>query len=120
MPGKSDGVTGAAIKQAIEGRDGPMLASFYADDAIVRVIDRNNPPSKPREIKGKAAINTFWDDICSRAITHKVETSIAEGDRIAFTQACAYPDGAKVFSQAMLDLKDGKISRHTVVQAWDE
>ena len=71
----------------------------------MRIIDRNNPPSKPREIKGKAAINTFWDDICSRAITHKVETSIAEGSRIAFTQACAYPDGAKVFSQAMLDLK---------------
>jgi hypothetical protein len=120
MPAKPNGVTGAAIKQAIEGRDGPMLASFYADDAIVRIIDRNNPPSKPREIKGKAAINTFWDDICSRAITHRIETSIAEGNRIAFTQACAYPDGAKVFSQAMLDLKDGKISRHTVVQAWDE
>jgi ketosteroid isomerase-like protein len=113
-------VDGAAIKQAIETRDGRMLAGFYADDAVVRVIDRNNPPSKPREVRGRAAISTFWDDICSRAITHRVDTSIAEGDRLAFTQDCAYPDGSKVFCIATLELRDGRIARQTVVQAWDE
>ncbi|OBQ95090.1 nuclear transport factor 2 family protein [Mesorhizobium sp. AA23] len=113
-------VDGAAIKKAIESRDGKMLASFYNDDALVRVIDRNNPPSKPREIRGRAAISTFWDDICSRAMTHKVDATIAEGDKVAFTQACAYPDGTKVFCAAMLELKNGRIARQTVVQAWDE
>ena len=53
-------------------------------------------------------------------MTHKVDTSIAEGDRLAFTQACTYPDGAKVFCAAMLELKGGKIVQQTVVQAWDE
>jgi ketosteroid isomerase-like protein len=120
MSTKPDTVTGAAIKRAIEGRDGRMLASFYTDDAVVRVIDRNNPPSKPREVKGKAAISTFWDDICSRAMTHKVDISIAEGTRLAFTQACTYPDGAKVFCVAMIELAGGKIAHQTVVQAWDE
>src|SRR2546430_7208687 len=110
MAVKTKPVTGSAIKQAIERRDGRTLASFYADDAELRVIDRNNPPSKPREIKGKAAIGTFWDDICSRAMTHHVENSISEGNRLAFTQACAYPDGAKVFCQAMLELEGGKIA----------
>ncbi|RWL48544.1 MULTISPECIES: nuclear transport factor 2 family protein [unclassified Mesorhizobium] len=117
---KTQTVDGAAIKRAIEGRDGKMLSSFYNDDAVVRVIDRNNPPSKPREIRGRAAISTFWDDICSRAMIHKVDTTIAEGDSLAFTQACAYPDGTKVFCAAMLELKNGRISRQTVVQAWDE
>jgi hypothetical protein len=120
MNTKANGVTGAAIKRAIEGRDGRMLSSFYADDAIVRVIDRNNPPSRPREIRGKSAITTFWDDICSRAMTHDVSFSVAEGDRLAFSQACAYPDGAKVFCLAMVRLKGGKIVQQTVVQAWDE
>jgi ketosteroid isomerase-like protein len=120
MATKTDAVTGAAIKRAIEGRDGRALAGFYADDAVVRVIDRNNPPSRPREVKGRTAIATFWDDICSRAMTHKVDTSIAEGDRLAFTQACTYPDGAKVFCVAVVDLKGGKIAQQTVVQAWDE
>jgi hypothetical protein len=36
MSTKTDAVTGAAIKHAIEGRDGRMLASFYADDASRR------------------------------------------------------------------------------------
>lgn len=120
MATKTDAVSGTAIKRAIEGRDGRMLASFYSDDAMLRVIDRNNPPSKPREVKGKSAIATFWDDICSRAMIHKVDTSIAEGNRLAFTQACAYPDGAKVFCVAVIELKDGKIAQQTVVQAWDE
>jgi ketosteroid isomerase-like protein len=117
---KSTTVDGPAIKKAIEGRDGKLLASFYADDALVRVIDRNNPPSKPREIRGRAAISTFWDDICSRAMTHHVDTTIADGDHLAFTQACHYPDGTKVFCAAVVDLQNGKIARQTVVQAWDE
>lgn len=113
-------VTGSAIKHAIESRDGRMLASFYADDAIVCVIDRNNPPSRPREVRGKSAITVFWDDICSRAMTHDVAFSVAEGDRLAFSQACTYPDGAKVFCLAMLELRGGKIAKQTLVQAWDE
>jgi ketosteroid isomerase-like protein len=113
-------VTGDGIRQAIETRDGRMLSGFYAEDAVLRIIDRNNPPSNPREIRGRSAITTFWDDLCSRAIAHQVETTIAEGDRLAFTQDCAYPDGAKVCAFAIVDLRDGKIARHVVVQAWDE
>lgn len=59
MPTTTNAVDGAAIKKALEGRDGKLLASFYADDALLRVIDRNNPPSRPREIRGKTAIATF-------------------------------------------------------------
>ena len=120
MSSNANGVDGAALKRAIETRDGPMLASFYADDAIVRVIDRNNPPSQPREINGKAAISEYWNDVCGRTMTHKVEVSIAEGNRLAFTQACTYPEGGKVFCMAMLELRDGKIARQTAIQAWDE
>ena len=120
MPTTPQAVTGDRIRTAIESRDGRMLSSFYADDALVRVIGRNNPPSRPRDIRGRAAITTFWDDICSRAMTHKVDTTVTEGDRLVFTQACDYPDGTKVFCIAALQLRDGLIARQTVVQAWDE
>src|SRR5690606_18127138 len=113
-------VTGAAIKGAIETRDGRMLASFYADHAVTRIIDRNNPPSKPREIRGRGAISTFWDDICSRTMTHQVDVTLADGNQMAFTQACTYPDGAKVFCIALLKLENGLIVDQTVIQAWDE
>ena len=52
-------------------------------------------------------------------MTHQVENGIADGNRLAFTQACSYPDGARVFCAAVVELADGKISRQTAVQAWD-
>jgi ketosteroid isomerase-like protein len=113
-------VSVASLKRAIEGRDAKALASFYDDDAVLQIIDRENPPSKPRQLKGLAEIAAYFDDVCGRAMTHRIDSGVADGNNLAFTQACAYPDGAKVFCAAMLELKDGKIIRQTAVQVWDE
>lgn len=71
-------------------------------------------------MNGRAEIAAYFDDICGRAMTHRIDAGVANGNDLAFTQACAYPDGAKVFCAAMLELKNGKIVRHTAVQVWDE
>jgi ketosteroid isomerase-like protein len=112
-------VSVAELKRAIEGRDAKTLAAFYADDALLRIVDQDNPPSKPRELKGRPAIASYFEDVCGRAMTHRIESSVASGQTLAFTQACTYPDGTKVLCAAMLDLKDGKIVRQTAIQAWD-
>ena len=109
----------ADLKRAIEGRDAKTLAGFYADDALLRIIDRDNPPSRPRELRGRPAIAAYYDDVCGRAMTHRIESGVANGEALAFTQACSYPDGTKVFCSAMLDIANGKIVRQTAVQAWD-
>lgn len=116
---KISSVTVPALKRAIEGRDSKTLASFYANDAVLRVIDSDNPPSKPNEIKGKKAIGAYFSDVCGRDMTHKVLAGVSDQKRLAFTQRCAYPDGTKVLCSAMVELKGGKIARQTVVQAWD-
>jgi len=108
-----------ALRRAIESRDGPALAAFYGKDAVMQIIDSQNPPSSPREIRGQAAIAAYFDDVCGRAMTHRVEFGVESGDRLAFTQACAYPDGKRVFCAATLELADGKIERQIAVQAWD-
>jgi ketosteroid isomerase-like protein len=115
-----DGVSVAGLKRAIEGRDAKALAGFYDDDAVLQIIDRENPPSKPRQLQGRAEIAAYFDDVCGRAMTHRIETGIADGNDIAFTQACAYPDGTRVFCAAVLQLKNGRIVRQTAVQVWDE
>jgi hypothetical protein len=112
-------VTVAGLKRAIEGRKAGALAGLYAVDAIIRVIDRDNPPSNPRKLEGVDAIAAYFSDVCGRDMTHKVENGLAVGNRLAFTQTCAYPDGTKVFCSATLELKGGKIAHQTVVQAWD-
>ena len=112
-------LTISSLRRAIEGRDGATLTSFYADDAVLQIVDQDHPPSQPLEIKGHDAIAAYFDDVCGRAITHRVEFGIAEGEQLAFTQACAYPDGTRVFCSATLQLLGGKIARQVSVQAWD-
>ena len=112
-------MTVAALKRAVEGRDARALAEMYADNAVMLVIDHDNPPSNPRRLTGKAAIAGYFGDVCGRDMTHMIENGIAAGNRLAFTQNCTYPDGTKVFCSAMLDLKSGKIAQQTIVQAWD-
>ena len=108
-----------ALRRAVEGRDGHALAGFYAPDAVMKIIDSAHPPSNPLLIKGHDAIAAYYDDVCGRAITHKVAFGIAEGDRLAFTQDCTYPDGKRVFCSATLHTDGGKIVSQVAVQAWD-
>ena len=108
----------ASARLGYDGKAG-ALAGLYSEDAVVQVIDRDNPPSKPRNLQGRSAIAAYFEDVCGRDMTHKVEAGVAVGNRLAFTQRCAYPDGTKVFCSAMIDLKGGKIARQVVVQAWD-
>jgi len=108
-----------ALSRAIETRDSAAMRDFYAENACVRVIDRDHPPSRPQEINGRGAIAAYFDDVCGRTMTHKVENGLVNSEHIAFTQACAYPDGTRVFCSAMAELKGGKIVSQTIVQAWD-
>lgn len=112
-------VNAATLRKAIENCEAQTLIGFYANDAIMRIIDRDHPPSKPMELKGKSEIARYYEDVCSRAMTHRVESAVTDGEHMAFTQACAYSDGGRVFGTAMLDLVDGKIISQISVQAWD-
>ncbi len=114
-----EATTISGLRRVIEGREGKTLAGFYADDAVLHIIDQDNPPGRPREIKGHQAIAGCFDDVCGRAMTHRMQGGVAEGDRIAFTQACTYPDGKRVFRAASLELAGGKIARQVSIQAWD-
>ena len=96
-----------------------FAAALYGEDAVVQVIDRDNPPSKPRNLEGRSAISAYFDDVYERDMIYKIESGVAVGKRLAFTQSCAYPDGTRVFCSAMIKLKGGKIARQIVVQAWD-
>jgi SnoaL-like domain len=115
-----NGVSVADLKRAIEGRDAQALTSFYDENAVLRIIDRDNPPSKPRQLRGRAEIAAYYDDVCGRAMSHHLEAGVTDAKGIAFTQACTYPDGGKVFCAAMLELSNGRIVRQTAVQVWDE
>ena len=109
-----------ALRRGIEERDAATLLGLYAEDAELQVVDRNDQPSNPKVIRGRSAIGEYFADVCGRDMTHEIRRLVVSGDNAAFVQACRYPSGAQVLCIAVLDLKDGLITRQSGVQAWDE
>ncbi|WP_055533347.1 nuclear transport factor 2 family protein [Streptomyces graminilatus] len=108
------------LRRGIEGQDATALLSLYADDAQLRVVDRNTQPSHPMVKRGIGEIRAMLDDVYGRDMTHKLEQVVVQGDQVAYTESCQYPDGVRVLASAMLSLRDGKIVDETLLQAWDE
>jgi len=109
-----------ALRRGIEERDAATLLGLYAQDAELHVVDRNDQPSHPKIVRGRAAIGEYFADVCGRDMTHRLERLVVNAGNAAFIQACSYPSGASVRCIAVLDLEDGLITRQSGVQAWDE
>lgn len=107
------------LRKAIETRNAKTLKSLYADDATITIIDADNPPSKPRHLKGAAAIGEFLDDVYSRDMTHTVDAGVVDGKCLAFIEGCRYADGTRVVASNVAELGPKGIVSQTVVQAWD-
>ncbi|WP_416981959.1 nuclear transport factor 2 family protein [Streptomyces sp. T028] len=117
----SSGFSTDTLRRGVEGSTASDLLSLYADDAELRIVDRNTQPSSPRVLHGRAEIGELLQDVYSRDIkTHKLDECIVQGDRVAFTESCEYADGVRVLAESMLTLRNGKIVEQTMIQAWDE
>lgn len=110
----------STLHTAIERCDVDGMLSLYADNAEMRVIDRDHPPSRPLELHGKQAIARHLRDVYGRKMTHQVLDEVVGTDSLSFSEDCQYPDGTRVFGNIILELEDGMIVRETEVQAWDE
>ncbi|OAR27065.1 hypothetical protein A8W25_01960 [Streptomyces sp. ERV7] len=108
------------LRRGIESHDAKTLLSLYSDDAEIRVVDRNTQPSHPMVMHGQGEISKMLDDVYGRDMTHKLEQCVVQGDSVAYTESCEYPDGVRVLASSMMSLKEGKIVDQTVIQAWDE
>jgi len=116
----SGGLDFEALRRAIEQSDADSLTNFYADDAEVLTVNRNSTPSSPQVLRGKEQIAEYLADVCGRDMTHRVENEVVGQDRIAFNEACEYPDGLRVLGAVTLEVRDGQIVRQVNVEAWDE
>ena len=114
------GLDFGALRRAIEGRDAEALVGFYADDAQMVTVNKNATPSSPEVLRGKEQIARYLRDVCGREMTHRVHDEVVGEGRVAFVEACEYPDGVKVLGAATLEVRDGKIVRQVNVEAWDE
>ncbi|MEU6669585.1 nuclear transport factor 2 family protein [Streptomyces sp. NPDC046727] len=108
------------LRRGIEGNTGNNLLSLYADDAEIRIVDRNNQPSHPTVLHGRGQIAELLDDIYSRDMTHKLEQCVVQGDHAAYSESCEYEDGTRVLAESMVTLRDDRIVDQLIIQVWDE
>lgn len=108
------------LRRGVEGHSAADLLSLYADDAQIRIVDRNTQPSKPRILRGREEIGALLQDIYSRDMTHKVDQCVIQGDHAAYSQSCRYSDGTRVQTESMITLRDGRITDELLIQVWDE
>ena len=108
-----------SIRKAVETRDAKSLKALYAANAVMTIIDSDNPPSRPRTIKGAKEIGSFLDDVYSRDMKHTLDHGIVDGKHLAFVEGCSYPDGTHVIASTMAELGPNGIVKQMTVQAWD-
>ena len=111
----------AAFKRAVEsGWDTGSLLPLYHEDIEYVTVDKNNTPSSPRVLRGRAALGAYLKDAASHGIVSRIDQPVVSEERVAVTFNCRYPDGTRVLCNSILELEDGLIVRQTDVQAWDE
>ncbi len=109
-----------ALRRAAEQRDARTLADLYAEDAEVRIVNRNSPPSSPFVLRGREAIAEYLRDVCGNGARHRIENEVLGKNRVAFNESREYPDGTRVLAATILEVRGGKIVREVSVEAWDE
>ena len=109
-----------ALRQAAQHNDAEALANLYAEGAEVLIVNRETPPSSPHVLRGREQIAEFLRDVCGRDIKSRIEAEVIGEERVAFNEACQYPDGTRVLSATTLEVQGDKIARQVSVEAWDE
>ena len=120
MTEQKAGLDFEALRRAEEEHDLDSMLALYADDAEMRIVNRNTPPSSPFELHGKEEIAEYLRDVFGREMTHRVENEVVGEDRLGFNVACEYPDGTRGIASENLEMREGKIVRQVEVVAWDE
>ena len=70
-----------SLKDAIESRDAEGVTAWYADNAVLTILDRDNPPAAPASYRGLEAIGAYYRDICGRNMEHSVEDLVSTNAR---------------------------------------
>ena len=109
----------AAYREALQTKDVPSLLRFYTDDAEWVEYNHEHPPRSPRRMSGRAQIAEFLAGVAASDEKLVVADEVVGADRVAFCIWCSLPDGRLTIEHAILHLRDGKISRHIEVEAWD-
>ena len=107
-----------AFKKAFEEGDVNTALTFYSDALEHVEIDAGAPPKAPRTT-GVDYIRSALLGAREGGVRLHLDNAIVSGDHAACTITCDLPDGRRLVSNTIYDLKDGKIVRQLDVLVMD-
>ena len=107
-----------ALKQAFEASDVDKVLEFYSSDLEHIEIDAGAPPKSPRTSDFEHIGNALRG-AAQAGIKLGMDNVVAGADRAAATITCVFPDGRRLVSNTIYDLKGGRIARQFDVQVTD-
>lgn len=108
-----------SFKRAAEAKDLAALVELYADNAELVDVNKRQPPGSPMRLRGRDELRKMYEGV-PRELEHHVEDEVLGDDKMAFSYRCDYPNGQKVFGVHICEVRNGKITREVVAEAWDE
>ena len=111
-----------ALGRAFEEGDAEAVLAFYSGDHEHTEVDSGAPPSSPRTRTGTEAVQYMRDAVgmmSANGIKLRLENPVVASERAACTLSCNFPDGRRLLSNTIYDLKDGKIVRQLDIQVMD-
>jgi ketosteroid isomerase-like protein len=109
----------AAYRAAFEARDVEPWLAFYAEDAQWVEYRPSDPPRSPNVMRGRAEIGAFMQRVAALPLTITLSSEVLTVDRIAFACLVTLDDGKQILEHVIADLRDGLITSHVEVEAWD-
>src|SRR5438876_2393113 len=106
------------LKRVFEAGDVDKVLEFYSEDLEHIEIDAGAPPNSPRTSDFEHLGNALRG-AAKAGIKLRMENTVAGADRAACTITCEFPDGRRLVSNTIYDLKNGKIMRQSDVQVTD-
>lgn len=100
-----------AFQRGFEQWDIAALLDLYADDVELIQLDRDHPPSAPRVRHGRQILEGMFRHCANAGVKATVEHAVCDEQRGAATVTCEFPGGRRVVSNAILELRDGRVVR---------
>ena len=111
-----------ALARAFEVGDAEAVLGFYADDHEHIEIDSDSPPSAPRTRVGAEAAEFMRSDVgymATNGIKIGLDNRVVGDERAACTISLTFPDGRRLLSNTIYDLRHGKVVRQLDIQVTD-
>jgi hypothetical protein len=99
------------LRRGIERCDSDLVLGFYAEDALLSIVNAGASHASAFELRGKAEIAKHLRAVYGQGASHRIEGEVLSKDRVTFREACEYPDGGRLWVSTTLEVHDGKITR---------